>query len=72
MIENAIAVSLKEVKEGDKVQIKDETTHRTYTIEGIVETINIFTSGFMSILLSNKKDYYGPSNKVVLIECRIL
>ena len=72
MIENAIAISLEKVQRGDKVQIKDNTGRRVYTIEGIVETINVFASGFMSILLKNKKDYYGPKDKMVLIERHIL
>ncbi len=72
MIENAIVVSLKEVQRGDKVQIRDNTGRRIYTIEGMVEKIHIFASGFITLLLSNKKDYYGPRDKVVLIERHIL
>jgi len=68
MISKPKMVKLSEVAKGDKVQIRD--LERTYpkTIGGVVEGINVFASGCISVLLSGRKDYYGPSDKLVLVQ----
>ena len=68
MIVNPVVAKLSDVKKGDWIQIRDLERSFPRTIDGVVETINVFASGFISVLLSGRKDYYGPADKIVLVE----
>lgn len=65
-------VMLKDVNRGDKIQIIDFYRGYKKVIEGIVEKINVFSSGYLSVLLRGGKDFYGEGTTKVMIEKPLL
>ena len=56
------------VSKGDKVQIVDNYQGHTKVVTGVIQKVNRFSGGSMSVLLNDGKDFYGEATTRVWIE----
>ena len=66
------AMTLKDVKKGDIIEVMDWYRGYKRIVRGVVESINTFSSGNISVLLWGSKDFYGERNTPVVIERMVL